>query len=465
MQGTAERLAASEEAGHESGWAAFMRRLARRFLSTSSLLSLARVAGAAAGFATQILLARTLQASALGVFYSVTSLAAVTGLIAAQGYPAIAPRFVSRFLEKGRDGLVAAFVAYARKTVTLYAAIATAGVLAFAWLWPGLSTEVRLATAAAALAIPANAALRLNGALAASLRRFALAYLPDTCIRPFLLLGALALLVVLGVPLTAALAAGVLTIIFGGLALVQFGLLSKDGLAARLPAEAAPRRYVRIWRREAPPLVLVALFTFFFADLDILLVTPLLPSAETAIFGLCLKLALLVGFAVQVAHQVVVPDLAEAHARKEHHAIRGIVFKTFGFPLAVTLGALCIVALWGDVILSLFGPEFAGAKVPLLILLACQLLRVLFGPNVPLLTVLGAQRQNATLAFVSLAVLVLANLTLVPAHGVAGAALAVALTTAVWLGACSVVLSRIGGLRTDALLLLHRTAAGTGERR
>ena len=67
MQGTAERLAASEEAGHESGWAAFMRRLARRFLSTSSLLSLARVAGAAAGFATQILLARTLQASALGV--------------------------------------------------------------------------------------------------------------------------------------------------------------------------------------------------------------------------------------------------------------------------------------------------------------------------------------------------------------------------------------------------------------
>lgn len=461
MHGSSDRQGVGNRPGNGTGW---MRPLAQRVLSTSSLLSLARIAGAAAGFATQILLARTLQASALGVFYSVTSLAAVAGLMAAHGYPAIAPRFVSRFLEKGRAGLVAAFVAYARQAVTVYAAIATAGVLAFAWLWPGLSTDARLATAAAALAIPANAALRLNGALAASLRRFALAYLPDTCIRPFLLLAALALLVMLGVPLTAALATSVLTIIFTGLALVQFGLLSRHASVTEAPAGPAPARYVRIWRREAPPLVLVALFTFFFADLDILLVTPLLSSADTAIFGLCLKLALLVGFAVQVAHQVVVPDLADAHARKEHHAIHGIVFKTFGFPLAATLGALCVIALWGESILSLFGPEFTGAKLPLLILLGCQLLRVLFGPNVPLLTVLGAQRQNAILAFVSLVVLALANLALVPAHGVIGAALAVALTTVVWLGACSVVLSRISGLRTDALALLHRVG-GAGARR
>jgi len=49
--------------------------LLSRLFTTSSLLSLARVAGALAGFITQIVLARTLHASALGVFYSVTSLA------------------------------------------------------------------------------------------------------------------------------------------------------------------------------------------------------------------------------------------------------------------------------------------------------------------------------------------------------------------------------------------------------
>jgi len=173
----------------------------------------------------------------------------------------------------------------------------------------------------------------------------------------------------------------------------------------------------------------------------------------------CLKLALLVGFAVEVAHQVTVPDLADAHARKEHDAIHAIVLRSIAFPLVATLGALLATALWGETILGLFGPAFAGAKVPLLILLACQLLRVLFGPNVSLLSVIGAQRQNAILAVIALAVLAAANVVLVPVWGVTGAALAVAAATVVWLGACAVVLSRVSGLRTDVLFLAAHAAA------
>ncbi len=161
---------------------ALQQRHLRQFISTSSLLSLARVAGAAAGFATQILLARTLQASALGIFYSVISLAAVMGVVAALGYPEIA----SRYRDKGPKGLLPAFVNHARTSTAVCAAIATVAVLAFAAFWPGIALEARLATAAAAIAILANAALRFNGALAASFRKFELAYLPDTSIWPFL---------------------------------------------------------------------------------------------------------------------------------------------------------------------------------------------------------------------------------------------------------------------------------------
>ena len=443
-----------------NAWTALLVTQVGRFLTTSSLLSMARIAGALAGFVTQIVLARALHASALGVFYSVTSLAAVVGLIAAHGYPAIAPRFMSRYREQGKEGLIAAFVARARRDAALYTTIATAGVLAIAALWPSLSIEARLATAAAALSIPANAALRLNGSLAAAIRRFQLAYLPDTCIRPFVLLGGIVVLIAAGVTLTASNVTLLLTAVFTAIAFAQYALLRKDLPKSATQVSAAPRRLVRIWRREATPLILVALFTFFFADLDILLVTPLLSSADTAIVGVCLKLALLVGFAVQVAHQVVVPDLADAHARKEHGAIRDVVLKALAFPVAVTLAALVVVALWGEALLALFGPEFTGAKIPLLILLGCQLVRALFGPNVPLLTVLGAQRQNAMLAVAALIVLALSNVVLAPAYGVLGAALAVAVATVFWLAACSIVLARLSGLRTDALFLLGRTAAG-----
>ncbi len=425
--------------------------------STSSLLTGARIAGALAGFATQVVLARTLQASALGVFYSVTSLAAVVGLIAAHGYPAIAARFMSRYREQGKEGLIAAFVEQARRDATLYAATTTLGVLALALLWPSLSTEARLALVAAALSIPANASLRLNGNFATTIRRFALAYLPDTCIRPFLLLGGVALLFALGVTLTASNVAFLLTLIFTALALTQYALLRKD--LPKGEAAVPPRRLLALWRREATPLILVALFTYFFADVDILIVTPLLSSADIAAIGLCLKLALLVGFAVQVAHQVAVPDLADARARKDHASVRDVVLRALAFPLAITLGAMVVVALWGERLLAIFGPEFTAAKLPLVILMGCQLARAIFGPSVPLLTVIGAQKENAALAVAALVVLVLSNLVLAPLYGVLGAAIAVAIATLFWLVGCAIVLERLGGLRTDALYLIGRLAA------
>jgi len=57
----------------------------------------------------------------------------------------------------------------------------------------------------------------------------------------------------------------------------------------------------------------------------------------------------------------------------------------------------------------------------------------------------------------------LANVALAPAYGVLGAAFAVAIATVFWLGACSLVLARVGGLRTDAVYLVGRFMAARKE--
>jgi O-antigen/teichoic acid export membrane protein len=88
-----------------------------------------------------------------------------------------------------------------------------------------------------------------------------------------------------------------------------------------------------------------------------------------------------------------------------------------------------------------------------------QLARALFGPSVQLLTVVGAQKENAALAIAALVVLVLANVVLAPLYGVLGAALAVAIGTLFWLVASAIVLDRLSGLRTDAVSLLVRLAS------
>ena len=269
--------------------------------------------------------------------------------------------------------------------------------------------------------------------------------------RPFLLLGGVGILIALGVSLTASNVTFLLAFLFTGLALTQYALLAKDMPKGKAPAP--PKRLLSIWRREATPLILVALFTYFFADVAILMVTPLLSSADTAAIGLCIKLALLVGFAVQVAYQVVVPDLADARARKDHDSIRDVVLRALAFPFAITLAATVVGAM-GRASARDLRPEFTSAKPPLVILMACQLARAIFGPSVPLLTVIGAQRQNAALAVAALIVLGLSSLVLAPLYGVLGAAIAVAIATLFWLVGCAVVLDRLSGLRTDALYLI-----------
>jgi O-antigen/teichoic acid export membrane protein len=430
--------------------------------STTSLLSAARITGALAGFLTQVVLARALQAYGLGLFYSVTSMAALMSLLAAHGYPAIAPRFLSRYRKQDRQELVAAFIAKSRDAATLYVIILVAAVVGFAWLWPGLSAEARVAIVAAALSIPASATIRINGALAATLRRFALSYLPDTSIRPFLLLAAVGGLVALGVPLSAPSVTWLLTIVLTVLAVAQYLLLARD-MPGGQAAAPAPPRLVKIWQREATPLIVVALFTYFFADVDILLVTPLLSRAETAAIGVCLKLAMLVGFAVQVAHQVAMPDLADARAHKDPDAIRKALVKALGFPVAITLSATAVVVLFGEHLLAIFGPEFISAKWPLVILMAGQFARAVFGPGVSLLTVIGAQKANAALAIASLVILAIANLVLAPLYGVLGAAIAVALATLFWLIASAIVLDRLSGYRPDAISLLIRLIAARSQ--
>jgi hypothetical protein len=195
------QVAAKSAQAHSAKKHAAPPMLAGRLASTSSLLSLARIAGALAGFATQVVLARTLQASALGVFYSVTSLAAVVGCRARlSGHrPALS-------LALSRAGQGRAHPGLRRAGATRRDDLCRHR---HAW-----RTRHRVVLAGAqhrgaprprrrGISIPANAAFRLYGSLAAAIRRFALAYLPDTCIRPFVLLGGVLLLAALGVTLTA----------------------------------------------------------------------------------------------------------------------------------------------------------------------------------------------------------------------------------------------------------------------
>lgn len=433
-----------------------MRRL--NFLgSSAAVLMLARFAGAGAGFFSQILLARLLPPDGLGIFFAGTSLAAVVGLIVAQGYPEIVQRFVTRYREKERPDLLTNFIAQAQRETWMISAVVTISLVAIAVLLPKADGGNRFVVVATAFTAAA-CSFSIYPALACAERRFSLGILPEIFVRPVLFLAFVASMGMSGIALSAGSAIAVYGAISAFFSLLLFlSLQTKWASPVRCPG----RRLRRQWRGEGRPLMIVALFRSLFQDVVILMTSPFLGIEALGPFGIALKLTMLVGFTIQIAHQMSLPDLAEACHRKDSEKMTHALSASTVLPAIITLVTLAFVLFWGDRVLAVFGPDYMTAKWGLVILVAAQLLRAVAGPAPMLLTLSGAQKTNAAINVACCGVLLVANAALVPYLGLTGACLSVLLVVITWTGASAVSLWRLTGARADLFSL--RLPASTGR--
>ena len=422
-------------------------------LHSASRLMLARLTGAGAGFLGQLLLARLMPAEDLGVFFAATSFAALAGLIATQGYPGVMQRFITRYRERRRERLLGSFVWQVKfETILLTVAVALSAA-AVGLVWPGLTFDRILVLLATALCTITASSFTIYGAFAAIERRFELAQLPETLIRPVVFLPLILLVAVTGIGVTA----GTITLSYAMLSAV-LACIQYARIAPVVPAAAniGSSHAGSKWRGEARLFALAIIFATSFADLAIVLASPFLGSAYLATFGIALKTSLLVGFAVQIAHQIALPDLAEAHECGDFAGIQRALWQATVFPSVVTGVALIGAIAGGEWFLSLFGSHYAIAKWPLVILVAAQFVRALAGPGQSLLMLKGAQGTNAAICAVSTGTLAVTNATLVPYWGMYGASVAVLITVTLWFGSAAYILSSRNGMRVDLPFLVLR---------
>jgi O-antigen/teichoic acid export membrane protein len=427
-------------------------------LERPAILSVLRIAGAGAGFLAQMILAWVVKPEQLGVFYSATSLAMVAGIISAQGYQQIAARFAARYREPGKRHLFKLFVGRSLSDACRLALIVAGAIVAGAFLLPGLDAGDRWSFAICGAMVLPLTILTIYTNLAGAIKHFGLCYVPEGLFRPFVFLIVLGGSLLLGVKLSdvaaAALIASITFAIAGVVHILMRGVLPKWQ-----PAFWRADRLAKRWRREAWPLILLSLFTNYFVDIAIICATPFLSSADVAVFGLCMKLAMLAGYMVQIAQQMVVPDLADARRNSDTVAVESILRRAMIVPAVATAGAVAVVAVFGKLLLTAFGPGFAAGQFALLLIVFSQFVRAIAGPSAHLITLVGAQRLNASLSAAAIGVLLLSNLVLVPLFHLAGAGLAVLATYGLWLIAVACALHRLGEFRTDFFAVLRPRSA------
>ena len=424
-----------------------------KLLKTSTLIFGARLLGAVLGFGTQVALARLLGADALGTFYLALSLAGVMGILCGLGYPAITSRFVAEYRAEDKLDVLRAFVATTRRD-TLLVALALlllfgAGLL----LWLGGSPELQLCLLIGALTAPAFAFVRLNGALANAYRRFALSYLPDLLARPALFLAAMAVLVAAQVNVTVAQLLAINLVIVVGVTAFQAVRIRRTRVEDHLAEASAPQdrsdRKPRggQWRRHALPMVVVALFTALFADFAMLNLGLVLPTGDIAVFGVCLKVALLMGFCIQVIHQLVLPDAADAHVRGDKAGLGAILRRANLVTTAACVAGTLTLVFIGDRILMVFGQEFVQGHTALVILSLSQAVRAAAGPSPQILTLAGQERASIPVFGTCLVVMAGLCAGLGMLYGLEGAAVAVLLVTLIWSTWLSAIASRATGVQ------------------
>jgi O-antigen/teichoic acid export membrane protein len=433
-----------------------------KLTSTSAILSAIRVGGSCIAFVTQILLARLLAPAELGVFFFVTSMATIASLVVGHGYPSLMARFISRYTERNQPGYLSAFLRTSQKETLKWSILGAALFALVAWYWPNIDDDTRLALVFGALTIVPMGMHRILGYLAITYRRFVIGYLPQFIIRPAMFVVVIGALYLFNDDVSVW---SVTAIQFATWFAMTFATLYIVRNIYLGPGEPVyDRRLTNRWRREAWPLVIVASFTGLLSELAVVFVAPFMSMEDVAAFGICIKLAFLVGFVVQIAHQVILPDMGEALARRESSAIRGRILSASLMPLALTVGGVLFSMLFGDWFLMLFGAEFSSAKSTLTILMLAQLARAIAGPSSLLLTLKGAQTASAWICAVSAVVLLATNAVFATLWGAEGGALAVLVTTIVWLGMTGIALYRIDGARADILgLLSRRHAAAPAE--
>jgi O-antigen/teichoic acid export membrane protein len=165
-----------------------------------------------------------------------------------------------------------------------------------------------------------------------------------------------------------------------------------------------------------------------------------------ALFGVAIKIALFVAFAIQTGHQIILRDLGEAILGKDDAAIRRIIAQANGIAIALSSAALGFIVLFGAAFLRLFGQEFVGAYVCLVILMVAQLLRALSGPGAQVLTLMGHEEQSLPAFAAGLLLLVFANIPLARLFGPEGAAAAVLLATIGWTVGLAVATRKKSGI-------------------
>jgi O-antigen/teichoic acid export membrane protein len=178
------------------------------------------------------------------------------------------------------------------------------------------------------------------------------------------------------------------------------------------------------WLRFSLPMLLLAGFSVITSRADIVLLGLLRGPADAGVYSIASRMADFTTFGLVASNNIVAPMISELYHRKDQHErLQGVLRVSAWFIFFFTLAACIGLAVVVPFLLPLFGPDFAAAYLPMLILLGGQMTNGLAGPVGFLLAMTGHQNDVIKVMLVAALLNIIGNAAFIPHFGTMGAAL------------------------------------------
>nr|WP_308129092.1 MATE family efflux transporter [Actinoplanes polyasparticus] len=202
----------------------------------------------------------------------------------------------------------------------------------------------------------------------------------------------------------------------------------RTGKPPGVTTHRAERRELRreFWRFTGPRAV-ASVAQLALQRIDVLLVAALGGLAPAAVYAVAGRFVILIQFANQGISQSVQPRLAEALAVGDRRTANHLYQTATGWLVLVTWPITLLVIFFAPLWLRLFGDRYAAEGAPVVtVLAAAMLVATGCGMVDMVLAMAGRTSWNLVNVLVALAVTVVLDLLLIPAHGALGAAIGLA---------------------------------------
>jgi O-antigen/teichoic acid export membrane protein len=409
-------------------------------------------------FISNLLLVRSSDVHSYGLYVHVFNWVSILSVVVLGGRDDLVLAQLPRYTAAQHDRLVA-MVRAANRWI-LGAAVVVC--LAFVVLLNGVHIETLSDHQAlfrlAMIAVYLTAALGLNQFVLQALNHIRLSQVVEKLVKPLLLIVAVGLLRVSGVPFSARilviLSCVVLGICCGG---VFWLVVRKIRVYVAPGGPAVPEAGELISGETGERLsgkvsyfFLISLFTLLGTKITMLILPVYLPPKDIGIFNIAYRFADLLIFPFFLMHTVL-PQLFARHAVTGRAYTQSLFSESNKLMTLLSIPLLLVNVVAGPVLLGLFGPEFTGGYAAMIYISLAQFLFSAFGPANTILMMQDREKYSAGCLLVYVVLLAATGWWLIPSGGITGGALAILMSSVGYNILLAVVVYRFCGVRSPFL--------------